>query len=255
MNPYLENPERWPEVYHLLISLLAKTLNPQLLPKYRAAIEKRVYQLTGEDALLIGIPDATVTRFRATLSMSPSPIATSAVTTAIPTRVTLPMPLEIQEGYLEVREVATQAVITAIEVLSPTNKLTTRGRTAYEIKRQAILASPTHLVEIDLLRSGQAMSYGDNLRASQYHILVSRSPDRPQADLYGFNLVDPIPRFNLPLAEQDLEPIIDLHALLDQVYDRAGYGVVIDYQQNPIPPLNTADRAWCEQVLRSAQAI
>jgi hypothetical protein len=27
MNPYLENPDLWPEVHHLLISLLAETLN------------------------------------------------------------------------------------------------------------------------------------------------------------------------------------------------------------------------------------
>ena len=32
MNPYLENPDLGPEVHHLLISLLAETLNPQLLP-------------------------------------------------------------------------------------------------------------------------------------------------------------------------------------------------------------------------------
>jgi hypothetical protein len=43
MDPYLENPDLWPEVHHLLISLLAETLNPQLLPIYRVAIEKRVY--------------------------------------------------------------------------------------------------------------------------------------------------------------------------------------------------------------------
>jgi Protein of unknown function (DUF4058) len=42
MNPYLENPELWPEVDHLLIGVLAETLNPQLLPKYRVAVEKRV---------------------------------------------------------------------------------------------------------------------------------------------------------------------------------------------------------------------
>ncbi|MBE9141210.1 DUF4058 family protein, partial [Nodosilinea sp. LEGE 07088] len=60
MNPYLENSDLWPEVHHLLISLLAETLNPQLLPTYRVAIEKRVYQLSGEDALLIGIPDVAI---------------------------------------------------------------------------------------------------------------------------------------------------------------------------------------------------
>jgi hypothetical protein len=35
MNPYLEDPQRWPEVHHLLMSLLAETLNPKKLPQYR----------------------------------------------------------------------------------------------------------------------------------------------------------------------------------------------------------------------------
>lgn len=60
MNPYLENSELWTKLHHLLIGILAETLNPQLLLKYRAAIEKRVYQMSGKDALVVGIPDVTV---------------------------------------------------------------------------------------------------------------------------------------------------------------------------------------------------
>lgn len=44
MNPYLENPALWPEVHAWLIVALARTLNPILKPKYRAAVEQRVYQ-------------------------------------------------------------------------------------------------------------------------------------------------------------------------------------------------------------------
>jgi hypothetical protein len=43
LNPYLENPELWPEVHFGLISALARSLNTQITPKYRAAVEKRVY--------------------------------------------------------------------------------------------------------------------------------------------------------------------------------------------------------------------
>ncbi|MDX2213075.1 MAG: DUF4058 family protein [Oculatellaceae cyanobacterium bins.114] len=60
MNPYLENPELWTEVHHLLIGILAETLNPQLLPHYRAVIEKHVYQMDGEDAVLVGISNVNV---------------------------------------------------------------------------------------------------------------------------------------------------------------------------------------------------
>ena len=52
---------------------------------------------------------------------------------------------------------STQAVVTAIEILSPTNKLDSRGRSQYMAKRRKVLASATNLVEIDLLRAGEPM--------------------------------------------------------------------------------------------------
>lgn len=124
MNPYLEHPEFWPEVHHLLIGIIAESLNPQLLPKYRVAIEKRVYQMSGEDAIFV---------------------------------VTVPMPMEFREGYLEVREVATKEVVTVIEVFSPTNKRSGKGRDTYQQQAKEVLSSRTNLVEIDLLRSGEPM--------------------------------------------------------------------------------------------------
>lgn len=56
MNPYLENPALWREVHAWLIVALARALNPILKPKYRAAVEQRVYQ----DAVLVGVPDVAV---------------------------------------------------------------------------------------------------------------------------------------------------------------------------------------------------
>jgi Protein of unknown function (DUF4058) len=56
MNPYLEDPEIWVELHSWLIVQLARSLNPQLTPKYRAAVEKRVYT----DTILVGIPDVSV---------------------------------------------------------------------------------------------------------------------------------------------------------------------------------------------------
>jgi Protein of unknown function (DUF4058) len=248
MNPYLENPELWPEVHHLLISILAETLNPQLLPKYRVAVEKRVYD--ADDALLAGIPDVTVERFRTPASTAVAPV--TARTTATPMTITLPMPIEVKEGYLEVREVATKQVVTVIELLSPANKRAGRGYDSYVAKRQNVLASATHLVEIDLLRGGMAMGYGSNIPQSHYRLLVSRSQQRPRAELYGFNLQDLIPSFAIPLQKPDPEPVIELHALLDTVYDRAGYRFAIDYAQAPVPPLSEADQAWMKQTLQKS---
>jgi Protein of unknown function (DUF4058) len=250
MNPYLENPELWPEVHSRLIVAIADALNPQLIPKYRAAIDKRVYNLEGAEALLIGIPDVTIERRSGVKSSTNNPVAVMTPPTS-PLKVKVPMPIEIRESYLQIKEVSTGEVVTALELLSPTNKRPGKGRTSYEEKRREILSSQTHLIEIDLLRAGEPMTLAAGNIQSHYRILVSRGDQRPQADLYAFNLPDAIPHFPLPLKTGDQEPVIDLQSLLDQVYDRAGYEVVIDYAQAPIPLLPETDAEWIDEWLKN----
>lgn len=64
---------------------------------------------------------------------------------------------------------------------------------------------------------------------SHYYILVSRSHQRPVADLYAFNLQEEIPIFPVPLVFNELEPDVDLQMLFNAVYDRASLDLVIDY--------------------------
>ncbi len=101
----------------------------------------------------------------------------------------------VQERYLEIREIATGRVITVIELLSPKNKQAGIGRDTYLQKRQHIMMSQTHLVEIDLLRAGEPLPIVGAV-PSHYRILVSVSPDRPKAQLYAFNLPQPIPQIS-----------------------------------------------------------
>ncbi|MBO0347760.1 DUF4058 family protein [Phormidium pseudopriestleyi FRX01] len=249
MDPYLEGPSFWPEVHHLLMSLILESLVPQLRPKYRVALEKRVYESGGNDSLLVGIPDVIVQRRQPT-SPGDSNVAVAAPPTQKALPVQVPMMMEFREAYLEVREMATGEVVTAIEVLSPANKRRGKGREMYEEKRSRILASRTHLVEIDLLRGGELMPVLGNDMEAHYRILVSRGDRRPHADLYLFNLPDAIPTFPLPLRSGDTEPIIDLNQLLNQLYERAGYDFVIDYSTEPIPALAESEAVWVDARLR-----
>jgi hypothetical protein len=248
MNPYLENPDLWAEVHHRLISAIAIHLAPALRPKYRVAIEKRTYFSEGDRAIEVGIPDVAV------LAQTRRSENAGAVTTVVAPQVesmtvTLPIAQEIKEGYLEIREVATGRVVTAIEVLSPSNKRAGAGRDAYENKRQRVLSSLTHLVEIDLLRAGKPMDMLNAPPKSDYRILVSRSHQRPQAQLYSFDVQHPIPLLPLPLAPNDDEPILNLHQLLDEIYEQAGFDLTIDYTQPPIPALNGDNWAWVQTLL------
>jgi hypothetical protein len=243
MNPYLEHPEIWPGVHHWLIVELARSLSPQLRPKYRVAVEVRMYETIGEQSLLVGLPDLTVKSSQVTTQQPMTNVAVAKPSTQ-PQTVEVPVPETIKQGYLEVREVGTHEVITAIEILSPINKRSGEGRKQYENKRNKVLASSTHLVEIDLLRQGQAMPVYHSKNKTHYRILVSRGDRRPQADLYAFNLPDPIPSFHLPLKSGDREPLVDLQLLLNNVYDQASYDLAIDYTQETVPPLLEEDRVW-----------
>jgi Protein of unknown function (DUF4058) len=252
MNPYLENPELWRSVHNRLIVAIADVLTPQLLPKYLVDIEQRIYQISGADALLIGIPDVTIQRSPASTSTTTSQVAV-ATPPAQSLKVRIPVPVELTESYLQVIETTTKQVVTVIEVLSPTNKRPGKGREMYETKRENIFGSRTHLVEIDLLRSYQPMPVLENNIESSYRILVSRRERRPIADLYIFNLPDLIPAFPLPLRPGDAEPIVDLQALLNAVYDRAAYDFRIDYTAAPVPALSEADAAWADSLLRERE--
>lgn len=145
------------------------------------------------------------------------------------------MPEEIQECYLEIREVVTGLMIATMELISPSNKRAGKGRQQYEEKRLKIFASQTHLVEIDLIRAFEPLPMLGIAEYSLYRILVSRADRRPQAALYPFNLQRPIPAFPLPLKSDDTEILLELQPLLNQLYDRASYDLAIDYNKEPVP--------------------
>ena len=254
MDPYLEHPDFWQETHHWLISLIAESLVPQIRPKYEIAIEKRIYQIdntndNNDDSLLVGISDVAIKRQPNTPDVPTRSVAIATLT--VPTTVKVPAPEKIKQTYLEVREMATRQVVTAIEILSPLNKRSGDGRITYLKKRQSILGSLTHLVEIDLLRKGEPMPVLNNPIQSDYRVLVSRSNRRPLAELYAFNLGDSLPIFLLPLREEDIEPIVNLPELFAGVYDRAGYDYRIDYNRDPIPSLSEQNLVWANQLLQA----
>jgi hypothetical protein len=80
-------------------------------------------------------------------------------------------------------------------------------------------------------------------------VRTRRSNLRPQADLYGFNVQEPIPTFLLPLRQGDEEPLVDVGRLLHDLYDRAGYDLSIDYGRDPVPPFDGEDAAWVKELL------
>lgn len=253
MDPYLEYAAFWSSFHTRFIVAIADEIAPQLRPQYYVEVESRTYQTDDQDdEILIGIPDAIV--FAERTEAKPVPGVeqqTGGVATQVqPEKVSLPMPIELHQRYLEVREMGTDQVITIIELLSPTNKRAKDGRADYEKKRRLILASQTHLVEIDLLRGAKPMAMHRARTDTTYRILISRSEQRPIADLYAVMLDQPLPDIPIPLKPGEPEPVVALQAVFNQLYDRARYATRIDYRQ-PLPPpkLTEAQQQWLDAVL------
>lgn len=245
MDPYLEHHDLWQDVHHRLTVALADYLVPRLRPRYYVSVELRTYRAGMTGLTFLGRPDVSVVgapkpAYRTERIASSAPIGVVTVE--------LPVPDIVRETYLEVRATQGGQVITALEILSPANKQPGEGRAQYERKRETVLDSLTHLVEIDLLRGGLPMAMFGN--GADYRILVSREWQRPRADLLPFTVRQPIPDFPLPLLRGDAEPVVPLNALLHDLYDRAGYDLRLDYRADPEPPLEGDDAAWADALLR-----
>ena len=255
MNPYLERADIWPGVHLLVLAELQGYLAPRLQPDYVVTVGERVYVLAepppsgnGNGSVNIRIPDVTVTADAArahSASAASNPRRSSAAVA-----VELPATELIRERYLEVRRVnAREQVIAIIELLSPTNK--GDGRREYLSKRAEALSSHTHLVEIDLLRAGRPMPLAGSAPSSQYRILVANGRrNEPIADLYPFGIRQPMPDFVMPLDEGAESVSLNLNEIINDIYARRYYNLLVDYQTDPEPPLSDDDRIWLDLLLR-----
>lgn len=251
MDLFLEQPAFWSSFHSRFIVALADAIEAGLTPEYYVEVEARTYLDEEDGSLLIGIPDVVVARGASTVTSKES--NTSPVALQVrPQSVQVPLPETVTERYLEIRELATGEVITALELLSPKNKRPGKGRLAYEEKRRRILGSLTHLVELDLLRGGEPMAMLGQIMQTAYRVLVSVSTERPRADLYGIALQEPLPDIPIPLKSGDVPVMVALQAVFNGVYERGRYHNRIDYSQSPPPPtLIQADQAWLKEQLRT----
>ena len=250
MNPYLEDLGLWPDVHQSLMVRLRDYLAPRLRPDYRVTIQERVYVVSEPN--VGGSKDARIPDVAILSATAPTrrDRASEGLALAEPVVVQLPrMELE-KQLYLEIVRVGSRAIITAVELLSPTNK-SGSGRRVYQAKRGQILYSTTHLVEIDLLRAGQPMPVLTPLPASHYRILVADARRTEHVgDLYPFGIRQTTPNIVMPLAEGDEGIAVDLQSVIDGVYEAGSFDLDIDYERDPEPPLSDDDRVWLDDLLR-----
>lgn len=229
MDPYLEG-EEWEDFHTSFLAAVRAAIAPQLTDDYAARVERRVYieQPPEEATPSFRQPDVTILyQDRVTPG---SAAATASATTATPALLRIPEPVERREAYLVLRHLPDAEVVTVVELLSPANKRRGgEGFNAYREKRSAILRSPTHLVEIDLLLHGTPPPLEPEI-PGDYRITVSRSQRRPGVEVYSWPVLQPMPVVPIPLRHGDDDIRLNVQAVFAQVYDQADYQKTVRYE-------------------------
>jgi hypothetical protein len=249
MDPYLE--AHWGDVHSRLVVYASDQLRRRMPAGLQVRVEERVTVAVDDGDSQAFYPDVRV------LARHPTLESTSVATATIAAEPLL-VPLEIQpETERSIHIIDSHSgnrLVTAIEVLSPSNKSGPRGRRAYHTKQQELIAAGVNLVEIDLLREGAYVLTvpAANVPAAYirpYRICVFRAARPSRAEVYRTSLREPLPGIRVPLRTEDQDVTLDLQALINLSWENGGYED-IDYRQEPIPPLVGDDAAWADALLR-----
>lgn len=259
MDPYIEACYLWDDFHHNLISGIQNARAPVLPKRYVVRAGERSYvTLMAANGIEEYRVEADVSVARKP-SKAPPPAGQSAAAAVLeetdadsgPIAMRAMVRTEFREGFLEIREAhGDRQVVTAIEVLSPSNKrFGSEGWLEYLCKRQACLSGLVNFVEIDLLRRGRRMPMEDDWPESPYCLLVCRKAEAPRCSVWRAYSTRPLPQIPIPLAPPDADVTLSIQPLVDAIYERSQYEADIDYRQRLNPPLSPAEAAWLEQWL------
>ena len=188
MNPYLEQAAYWQDFHTKFLAAINEQLVPQVRPKYVVILEQHpyVHELPPDGPRLAGRADLSLARTRAEIGRQGG-----AAVLVAPTEVQVVAQDVERVPFLEIRDRQGRELVTVLEMLSPSNK---RGddRQQYLAKREQLLGSTAHLIELDLLRGGRPMPSA-NRPDCHYSALVSRAEDRPRAGFWPIGLRERLP--------------------------------------------------------------
>jgi hypothetical protein len=248
MDPYLEG-DLWTTFHTQLGAEVARQLTPKVAPRYLAlANTRRVIDTPGDAAALDEAiyPDVGMVQ----TSPTPFPAVGGAAVTA-PLQLDTALVESVPHVWVEIRDTAGRNLVTAIEFLSPTNKRG-EGRRDYLAKRQRLLFSPAHLLEVDLLRRGRRVPMQAPLPPAPYFVFLSRAGKRPATEVWPIGLDHPLPPVPVPLLAGDPDALLDLQEAVTNVYNVCRYDLLVDYKRPPEIPLPAEAVAWAEERLRAA---
>ena len=248
MDPYLE--KFWSDVHLSLMFLIRSQIQKQLPEGLRSSVEESV-------RIDINDPQSFVSDVAVTArnpwdgTFAPDSSYSGSFAVAEPVVVAQE---NVPERHIEIVSTKTDhEVVTAIEVLSPTNRLGENGRSKYLTKRKKHLLTDVNFVEIDLLRGGRPLPEPfedplDRYAPKTFLAWVNRAFWQ-QWEIYPIGLRERLPAFRIPLRPSDTDVVVDLQAAIDQAYEEGAYSEAIDYSVPPEPAFEEeADLEWLKQL-------
>ena len=251
MDPYVET--RWQTFHASMINSVMSGLNEHLPGDLQAQIEEqvRVEEVAGNEVRGYH-PDVAVVDLGPAASTAGERSAAVADEQEIVVRY-LRSPLVIRSILIT----GGNRVITAVELLSPWNKLGGRLNRDYRRKVRGYEEADTNWIEIDLLRNSR-----DRLpvrwtavpadRRSTYAVVTFRAT-QDTVTVRPILLRQRLPTVRVPLREGEAEVPLDLQVAFERTYADARFRS-LDYTRPPDPPLSDADAAWAAELLRHRAA-
>ncbi|MDA0839639.1 MAG: DUF4058 family protein [Planctomycetota bacterium] len=250
MDPYLER--FWRDVHTRLTVYVCDQLCEQLPEGLAARTEEHVILETTEGREQRYVPDIQVRVDH--VSDGIEPYGSAAVQEAVDLEMEFDEPET--ERSIQIIESAGGRLITAIEILSPSNK-ELAGLAKYMDKQMDLLAAGANLVEIDLILQGRhairaPLRFITPRHKAHYYICVSPVKDRRHVSLYPFDLPAPIPAVAIPLRPEDDDIVLNIQPLLAKCYQMGRYDRTIDYNAELPVFLNAKVARWMDEMLKEA---
>ena len=247
VDPYLE--QYWRDIHTSLMVYIRDQIDEQLPSGLQARVEESV-NIDLEVRSRMVYPDVTIVENHNAVSGA---VATVSATDVIAEPILVPVNESPTKRHLEIVDLNSGCrVVTAIELLSPCNKIKSAGREEYVQKQKEYIAGQVNLVEIDLIRAGtftvaapEARAY---LQSKIFMICIRRVTKPMMAEIIPIALGEPIPAFRVPLRPEDADIVLRLQPLLDDCYRRGRYAS-IDYTKPPSPSLSKDEDTWLDGVL------
>jgi hypothetical protein len=255
MDPYLES-DMVQEFHATLANVVRGQLMRVLPDSYVALLNRRyVVDRTGLSIMDVPVtaeprivyPDVHVVSTPASSAAgtgSGVAVAVSAPVVEVPS----PLPDNVPVLSVEVRDIKQRRLVTLIEILSPANKIGD-GALEYAERRASILATRTHLLEIDLVRRGTRIQLLGDVPPAPYYVYLSRANRRPLTSVWPVGLRDRLPAVPVPLLPEDPDVALDLQDAVNECFAIVRYDDrLLDYAEPPPPPaLAPEDATWVAQ--------